>query len=634
MMTLRSETVLANSATQNKRKSMTEHDNLENIRNSKIFKDASEFFDQVSNPATEPAAEDVLVEKEVIKGPKVTHKVKKEVEDDEIVVTNESNEPAQDSDEGLNITNLLVDSDSLLLSDDDEDNLEAGEKFKALCLILQNITKKSIDKSQSVIYETLKAKNKQIEILTSENRNLKKDFACKVKVKKEALEDDLEKSKWEYKEKIKNIDEEQEYLIEEIKVKDEELKKKESSLKDITLKLSKSEQLIQELQKSLIRADEKNARLEGKISWLSKKRPQKSDVENRLLKSEEDLEKMREEKQQMEKKVELKDDDVARLEEQKYFLENSLLEKQLEIKKKDEQKMYLEKDIKEQKDHFEKQLNDLNEGIKTLKSEKLNFQKEMKEADKQMKLKVSKIKELEASLAKTDVSEKATRDKQSLKLKQLNDASKVAEERIQELNSTVQKLQEENNTIILEDLKVIGQGREEINELKSKMTELEANVESLEREKGSLQAHLAGKDQEQISLQIILSEKDEVIVEKNKCLEKMKKKNEKLKTKIIETQEMKDGLDNRVTITEMKYFNLEKELSLKQSELKEVTEKHQKDVEKIELEKKEILEETEKQKLAMEEKIKTTKSHLLKQINLIKKKSGDKIVLSTDTIVL
>ena len=93
--------------------------------------------------------------------------------------------------------------------------------------------------------------------------------------------------------------------------------------------------VVVKLQKSLIRADEKNARLEGKISWLSKKRPQKSDVENRLLKSEEDLEKIREEKQQMEKKVELKDDDVARLEEQKYFLENSLLEKQLEIKKKD-----------------------------------------------------------------------------------------------------------------------------------------------------------------------------------------------------------------------------------------------------------------------------------------------------------
>jgi len=157
-MTLRTETVLTNSAAQNKRKSMSEHDNLETNKNSKVFKDASEFFDQVSNPATEPAAEDVLVEKEVIKGPKVSHKVKKEVEDDEIVVTNDSNEPVQDSDERLIMNNLLVDNNSLLLSDDDDDDQEVGEKFKVLSLILQNITKKSIDKSQSVIYETLMAK--------------------------------------------------------------------------------------------------------------------------------------------------------------------------------------------------------------------------------------------------------------------------------------------------------------------------------------------------------------------------------------------------------------------------------------------------------------------------------------------
>ena len=108
-MTLRTETVLTNSAAQNKRKSMSEHDNLETNKNSKVFKDASEFFDQVSNPATEPAAEDVLVEKEVIKGPKVSHKVKKEVEDDEIVVTHDSNEPVQDSNERLIMNNLLVD---------------------------------------------------------------------------------------------------------------------------------------------------------------------------------------------------------------------------------------------------------------------------------------------------------------------------------------------------------------------------------------------------------------------------------------------------------------------------------------------------------------------------------------------
>ena len=43
--------------------------------------------------------EDVLVEKEVIMGPKISHKVKREVV--EVVVTNDPDGPAQDSDEQL-----------------------------------------------------------------------------------------------------------------------------------------------------------------------------------------------------------------------------------------------------------------------------------------------------------------------------------------------------------------------------------------------------------------------------------------------------------------------------------------------------------------------------------------------------
>merc|ERR1719290_533703 len=161
----------------------------------------------------------------------------------------------------------------------------------------------------------------------------------------------------------------------------------------------------------------------------------------------------------------------------------------------------------------------------------------MKETDKQVKSKAAKIKELEAALSQNDVSEKASRDKQSIKIRQLNETCKEAETKIHELKNTVQRLQEENNTIILEDLKVIGQGREEITALKSKVDNLESNIESLERERESLHTNLAGKDQEQISLQIIVSEKDEVIFEKNKCIEKMRKKNEKLKSKILETLE-------------------------------------------------------------------------------------------------
>ena len=84
----------------------------------------------------------------------------------------------------------------------------------------------------------------------------------------------------------------------------------------------------------------------------------------------------------------------------------------------------------------------------------------------------------------------------------------------------------------------------------------------------------------------------------------------------------------------MKYFNMEKELSFKQTELKDAFVKHQKELEKIEMEKKDLKEESERQKVAMEEKFNEKKAYLLKQINLIKKKSGDKINLSSGPIVL
>ena len=79
---------------------------------------------------------------------------------------------------------------------------------------------------------------------------------------------------------------------------------------------------------------------------------------------------------------------------------------------------------------------------------------------------------------------------------------------------------------------------------------------------------------------------------------------------------------------------MEKELSFKQTELKDVSVKHQKELENIELEKKELKEESERQKVAMEEKFNEKKSYLLKQIILIKKKSGDNINLSTGPSVL
>ena len=129
-----------------------------------------------------------------------------------------------------------------------------------------------------------------------------------------------------------------------------------------------------------------------------------------------------------------------------------------------------------------------------------------------------------------------------------------------------------------------------------------------------------------------------------------------MKEKMIGLIELKEGLDNRVTVTELKYFTLQKDLSLKQTELSEMQEKLnskeaetadlKKNIEEIENNHGEELEkvkkarldvenllESEKEKISLEKvEIKKTKDFLLQQIEQIKKKSGDKILLAMETI--
>ena len=119
--------------------------------------------------------------------------------------------------------------------------------------------------------------------------------------------------------------------------------------------------------------------------------------------------------------------------------------------------------------------------------------------------------------------------------------------------------------MIMEDLKLIEKHRLEIEQLKTELQKLESKYEATEEEKNSLKGTLTAKEQEHISLQIMTSEKDELINEKTISAEKFRRKNEKLKSKLIEILTLNDGLDNRVTVTELKYFNLEKEIEEKQT---------------------------------------------------------------------
>jgi len=529
--------------------------------------------------------------------------------------------------------NILI---NLLLSDesDDEDCETASNHFLNQTII--NVLKKTMDKAQNQMYFALLSKNKYIEKLEKDYINLKEQYNDQIKIKKEVMNEDLERNRKDYDSKIKNRDEEQEYLIEDIKGKEKELKTSSLLIKDLTEKLEKAEKKIQELSK--LKSENEKAlskveRLENRIAFISKKKPLKSEVDSKLLKAESELELMRNEIWKKDDDMGKQKENVEKLEEQKYRLENKLQDLQMEVKKKDEQKRFLDNELIEQKDYYEKEVKELHVRTKELqeKSSALLFEnasisKQMSESDKKLKSKSLRIKELESCLSKSGTmlnEEKANKDKHAVLIKQMSESSKVAEEykldlesKIEELQNQMKKLECDHNSVLLEDIRIITESKEQINNLEDKVIGLKTSIESLKAEKNFLETKLVSKEQEHITFQIIASEKDELISQKNKSIDKLKIKNEKLKSKVIETTELKNGLDNRITITEMKYFNLEKDLSSKQREMKVLIEEYKEKIEKLELEKSQL-----------DEKHQKMKSLMLQQVNLIRKKSGGKIVL-------
>merc|ERR1719300_580460 len=159
-----------------------------------------------------------------------------------------------------------------------------------------------------------------------------------------------------------------------------------------------------------------------------------------------------------------------------------------------------------------------------------------------------------------------------------------------------------------------------------------------------------------ISLQIMTSEKDEVISEKTISVEKFRRKNEKLKSKLIEILTLNDGLDNRVTVTELKYFNLEKEIEEKQtivsqlendlasanSNFEKLKEDHSQEMEKLVEEKKNLKELLGKEKEQIESvradfdkkraDFKLKKNRILEQVKQINKRKDKVIQLEVEPI--
>ena len=251
-------------------------------RTAKIFKEASEYFDEDSTGLdTEPTAENELViQKEVIK-----HRTIKQEAVDTTPTTNANLEEAVTP-----LTNLQSVDENEVSSDDEtadydcdyeisDDEIEENEnnspdvakfiKMKTNSLLQGIITR---------LERTLLVKNKIIEHLRKENNKLRIDFDSQIKVKKEILDENLDKNKKDFDRQLSNVDEEREYLIEEIKLKDTELetknlelKKKEQMIQEWAEKYKKFDKHRGELKKSLDEKEKIRGRLQEKCSKLESK---------------------------------------------------------------------------------------------------------------------------------------------------------------------------------------------------------------------------------------------------------------------------------------------------------------------------------------------------------------------------
>ena len=689
----------------NKRKLPTEPDQDVGVRASKVFKDAGEFFDQVSTNNIElaEAEEEVVIEKEIIRNKSKNIKQESEEQTSPELGLSETNKvsSSEEVDDSL-INNLLISDDEI--SDDDcaDDSLDSAKRTmtEKISSFLKSQAVNPIETLKQKLIEMICSKNNLIESLKTENSRLRADYEARLKVKKEVLEEDLEKNKSDFDKQVSNIDEEREYLIEEMKVKDLEIEKKASELKqrndmireitekNQTLEKVKSElkRALNERDKRLQRSQEHVTRLESKLKIISKKKVPKTEIESRMFEVEKELDKTRE--------INIKlEDEIFKIENQKGLLKSELDERQKQMSATASQKKDLEKEILDLRAKYVKELRESeqnmkhSENMKNLKIKDLEeiiikkdqeiLEEKNSNTDSQKKIcsleetekvneeykldlesKIKEMAEIEAKLKNQISSMKSNfSEENGRKVLQLKEEHKQQMEEMKEANQKrIAELENESNAIIMEDLKLMEKNRKEIEDLKLKSESLQSEIESLLNEKTVLQSSVASKAQEFISLQILSSEKEEMLEIQRRNSQKLRAKYEKLKEKMIGLIELKEGLDNRVTVTELKYFTLQKDLSLKQTELSEMQEKLnskeaetadlKKNIEEIENNHGEELEkankarldvenllESEKEKISLEKvEIKKTKDFLLQQIEQIKKKSGDKILLAMETI--
>merc|ERR1712129_517246 len=573
-------------------------------RASKVFRDASQFFDDDSNAEAEPTTEEVVVEKEVLNCGKVT--VKQEISEQialnvEEVRTQLVQELLRETDDVENNDKPVATVEELLVDSDDDFRIEQ------LGVAITDQAEKNVDNLQKVIEYTLDQKDKEIKALMKdakefkirssglekENAMLKEQFKNNVKVKQEVLEDGIEKTKNEYDNRLKNIDEEREYLLEEIKLKDDELKIKEDELlkKDNELKqkneeikqanvnlerkVSQLQRMLGEKGKNLQRSEEKTVSLQSRLERHLKKKPPQTDIEKKLVDLENENDKLKDEKLETEKKFTDKENEMAKL-------ESSALAKLLESETLSEKNALAEKDMEEQKKTFQKELLDMHTIVKQMRNEKTSNEKLIKTKDtklrelsnevntKKNKLKTFKttVEALEKKLTTIEESSKITEEykldleskiaetddllqnKDSL-LNSFETENKILREessrKLNEMENILKDKNRELEDVIMQDLDIIEKDREEISNLTSK-------IESMENEK-----------------RMDISESEEKLLKKTDELEKTKSKCEMVRKRLLEVANLKMEMETKVNDLENTNFMLD--MKVKESEEKEVQNK-------------------------------------------------------------
>jgi hypothetical protein len=164
---------------------------------------------------------------------------------------------------------------------------------------------------------------------------------------------------------------------EEIKRKDEELKKKDDEMKQSVVnferKVSHLQRNLAEKGKSLLRAEEKAETLVARLTRLTKKKPLQSELEKKLLDTENENDQLKDSQLVTSNKILEQDAKLLLLldvENENGQLKDAKVAANKKIQEQDDKLSKLEKNLEDQKKSFQKELLDMHTAVKSMRNEK------------------------------------------------------------------------------------------------------------------------------------------------------------------------------------------------------------------------------------------------------------------------